>query len=166
MKAHSDVMAPQGQIVLHHVARYVKHPFYFFLGFLIKGADAATFTILESGYSRDKDAVYFESKKIAGIDAATFEIYKDNELYGHDVVFAKDNRSVFMNDKKLSEADVVAFKVLGENYGSDNKHVFYKPKIVKDASPSSFKVYPHDFGDADAEDTTNKFHEGIKVVHE
>lgn len=138
----------------------------FFLSFTIKGADATTFRILESGYSRDKDDVYFESKKIAGIDVATFEIYKDNELYGHDVVYAKDNRFVFMDDKKISEANVGSFKVLGENYGSDSKHVFYKTKIVKDASPSTFKVYPHDFGDADAEDATNKFHEGIKVVHE
>ena len=138
----------------------------FFLGFIIKGADAASFTILESGYSKDKDAVYFESKKMTGTDAATFEVYKENESYGHDIVYAKDKASVFMDDKKLNEADVAVFKVLGENYGSDNKHVFYKTKIVKGATPSSFKVYPHDFGDADSEDAVNKFHEGVKVTHE
>ena len=138
----------------------------FFLGFIIKEADGASFTLLESDYAKDKNNVYFESKKVAGANAATFEVYKDNESFGHDVVYARDNGSVFMDDKKLPEADLTSFKVLGENYASDSKHVFYQTKIVKDASPVSFNVYPHDVGNADAEDSKNKFHEGIKVTDE
>ena len=138
----------------------------FFLGFTIKGADAPSWKILTEGYSKDKNAVYFKAKRIEGADATSFEVYKENGMYGHDVNYAKDNTSVYMDDKKLSAADATTFKVLGANYGSDSKKVFYKTMIVKDASPVSFKVYPHDFGNADAEDATSKFHEGKKVVDE
>ena len=138
----------------------------FFLGFTLKGADGATFKVLESGYTKDTNAVYFESKKIIGADPSTFEVYKENESFGHDVVYAKDKAAVYMDDKKLNGVDITSFQVLGENYGSDSKQVFYKTKLVKYASPASFEVYPHDFGDADAEDATNKFHEGVKVKDE
>jgi hypothetical protein len=36
--------------------------------------------------------------------------------------------------------------------------------VVKRADPKTFKVYPHDFGNADAEDVKNKFHEGVLVT--
>lgn len=71
---------------------------------------------------------------------------------------------MYVNDKKVPGVEVATFKLLGQNYASDNKHVFYKTAIVKDAAPPSFTVYPHDVGNADAEDGTTKFHEGIRVV--
>ncbi len=91
------------------------------------------------------------------VSPAGFEIYAENDSLGHDVVFAKNDVSVFMDDKRLMDADVASFKVLERNYGSDSKHVFYKTKMMKDASPASFKVYPHDFGNADSEDASGKF---------
>ena len=135
----------------------------FFLGFTLPGADGGTFTLLSSGYASDKNAVYFRSKKVAGVDPNTFEVYKENDSVGHDVVYARDSFAVYMDDKKLGNADVNTFKVLGENYGIDAAHVFYKTTIVKNAAPASFIVYPHDMGNADAEDSQNKFHEGVKV---
>ena len=42
----------------------------------------------------------------------------------------------------------------------------HKTGVIKNADTKSFKVYPHDFGDADAEDTKNKYHEGRKVAGE
>ncbi|MEO5889323.1 MAG: DKNYY domain-containing protein [Ferruginibacter sp.] len=136
----------------------------FFLGFIVKGADAPTFKLLPNDYTKDKNTVYFRERKIEGVDPATFEVYKENDEVGHDVVFARDKSVVFMDDKKVKDAEVATFKVLGENYGSDSKYVFYKTRIVKGANPASFKVYPHDVGNADSEDATNKYHEGIKVV--
>lgn len=136
----------------------------FFLGFTINGADAASFKVLLSGYSKDRNAVYFQSEKISGVNPAAFEVYKENESFSQDVAYAKDNIFVYVDDKKLIDADVTTFKLLGENYGSDNKHVFYKTQMVNDANPATFNVNPHDVGDADAEDAANKFHEGTKVT--
>jgi len=138
----------------------------FFLGFTLKGADVASFELLEEDYSRDKNAVYFQSRKITNADPASFVVYEENGMFGHDFNYARDKSFVYMDDVQVTAADVKTFKVLGENYGSDYKHVFYKNKIVKGADPQSFNVYPHDFGDADAEDSTSKFHEGVKVTNE
>jgi len=135
----------------------------FFLGFTIKDADVSTFTILKSGYAKDINGVYFQSNKVNGVHAATFRVFDENDEFNQDVVYAKDNNSVYVDDKKINDADVVTFKLLGANYGSDGQCVFYKTKLVKNAHPPSFKVYPHDMGNADAEDGTIKFHEGIKV---
>ena len=78
-------------------------------------------------------------------------------------MYAKDNSSVYVNDKKIPGADLASFNLLGENYARDGKHVFYKTKIVKGADPATFKVYPHDFGNADSEDARHQYHEGVKV---
>ena len=69
----------------------------------------------------------------------------------------------YMDDKRVVNAGVASFKVLGENYDSDNKHVFYKMQIVNGADPKSFKVYPHDVGDAGTEDRGNKYHQRKNV---
>ncbi len=135
----------------------------FFLGFTIQGADAGSFQVLKSGYSKDANAVYFQSKKISGVHPASFQVYQENESFIQDVAYAKDNTSVYVNDKKLTGADVATFTLLGENYSRDSRYVFYKTMIVKDTNPASFTVYPHDIGNADAEEGTTKFHEGVKV---
>lgn len=127
------------------------------------GMDAATFELLGSSYSKSKEVVYFTNLKIVGADVASFNIFKENEEFIQDIEYAKDKNSIFCADKKLSQANVSTFKVLGQNYGSDNQHVFYKTKIVKGAEPNSFKVYPHDVGNADSDDVKNKYHQGIKV---
>lgn len=136
----------------------------FFLGFTIKDADPATFKVLPSGYSKDKNAIYFKEKKIPVVDLFTFEVFKENESFGQDVVYAKDKANVYVNDKKISDANVANFKLLGGNYASDGSHVFYKTFLVKDANPAAFTVYPRDDNDADAEDGTTKYREGKKVM--
>lgn len=123
----------------------------------------ASFKVLKSGYSKDLNAVYFQSKKISDIKPAAFQVYDENDEFNQDVVYAKDNTAVYVDDKKINEADVTTFKLLGGNYGSDGRHVFYKTTLVNNAHPASFKVYPHDIGNADAEDGKVKFHEGKKV---
>lgn len=128
---------------------------------MTKGRIAATFEVLQSAYSKDKQAVYFNEKKIPGVHPQAFEVFKENDSFNQDVDYAKDNNSMYVNDKKIPSADVATFKLLGQNYASDNKQVFYKNRIVKGAAPASFTVYPHDVGNADAEDDTNKFHEGM-----
>jgi hypothetical protein len=132
----------------------------------INGAHSASFMGLQYDFSKDKNHVYFMTRKIAGADAATFNVCKENELFTQDFYYAKDQTSVFWQDKKVKEADVDSFTPLGQGYGSDRVHVFYKAGIIKDADPTSFKVYPHGFGNADAEDTNNTYFEGIRVREE
>ena len=136
----------------------------FFLGFTLRDADGSSFRILPAGYAADKNFVYFQSKKIPGADASSFLVYPENDSLGHDVAYARDRYTVFMDEKKMPDADLSSFKMLGENYARDSKQVFYKTNIIKNADVATFKVYPHDVGNADAEDATNKYHEGLKVT--
>lgn len=138
----------------------------YYEGKKVSGVDAATFKILSHGYAKDKDAVYIAQKKIAGANALGFEVFKENDDFTDEFCFTKDNAFVFFHDKKLSDADLTTFKPLGNNYGSDNQHVFYKTKIIKDAQSTSFKVYPHDVGDADAEEANGRYHKGKRLVEE
>ena len=105
-------------------------------------------------------------KKVAGADAASFELYKEGDSTLESLNYARDKNFVFLDDKKINDADVSTFRVLTLGYSSDSEHVFYKTSIIKDADPASFKTYQHGYGDADAEDAKKKYLAGKKVVVE
>ncbi len=132
----------------------------------INGSDAGSFSIVGNGFSKDKNHVYTESKILNGADAATFMIFPHDENSLDEFNYTKDKTHVFWKDKTFGEIDIVAFKELGWGYATDGRHIYYHTAIVKNADPSTFNIYEHGYGDADAEDAKNKYHEGIKVVVE
>lgn len=129
----------------------------------ITGADAASFKVLGNGYSLDKQAVYFRSKQIPDADAASFVLVADDENR-ETFHYAKDKSAAFIDDKKITGAGVVGFKVLGLGYATDGQRIFYKSGVVKNADPLSFKPHPHRYDDEDAEDVNGKYMEGKKAV--
>ena len=131
----------------------------------LAGAGAASFKVLGNGYAKDNHVVYFESKKLAAADAASFLLFAGDDNL-EEYHFAKDKTTVYIDDKKIEGADVSSFKMLTLGYGMDNTNVFYKTNIVKNAQLATFKTYPDGYGDADAEDGTNKYLKGKKVIVE
>lgn len=126
----------------------------------------ASFSIAGKGFSKDKNHVYIGSKILNGADAVTFIIFPHDENSLDAFNYTRDKAHVFWKDKTFGEIDIAAFKVVGLGYATDGKHIYYHTGIVKNADPSTFKTYEHAYGDADAEDAKNKYHEGIKVVVE
>jgi hypothetical protein len=118
---------------------------------------------MEAGYAKDKKTIYFRQKPLAGADPATFRVCPENDNFSHDVVFARDATTVYMDNMVVQTAHSATFEVLGANYSRDRQHVFYRTTIVPGADPASFKVYPHDFENADAIDSRHKYQEGRQV---
>jgi hypothetical protein len=137
--------------------------FAFYVYSKIAGVDAGSFSVVGNGFSKDKNHVYFELKKLKGADAASFRMLPHVESLD-DFIYTKDNTHIFFNDKMFIEADIESFKVLGLGYAADKKHVYFCERIVKNADPATFKVFDHAYGDADSEDSDQKFLEGKKVI--
>ncbi len=65
-------------------------------------------TIIDNGYSKDKNHVYFESKILKEADVNSFTIIPHEEsLDGFH--FAKDDKHIFYLDKAIPVADLATF---------------------------------------------------------
>lgn len=115
------------------------------------------FRLLENGYSKDAQHVFFESGQVAGADPQTFVLFKENENSLGTTVYARDKNGIYINEKAFAGADVATFKILNEKYTMDKNGVYFNMKKVKNADPGSFQVYPHYMGDADATDKNHKY---------
>ena len=58
-------------------------------------SDSATFEVLNSKYSKDKNNIYFWGEKIEGTDALSFKILNDE--YGIDKNY-NDNKEQYISD--------------------------------------------------------------------
>ena len=88
-------------------------------------------------YSKDKNHVYYNTKRLPGADAATFGplLNDDTNNYWHD-----KNNVYYAWWKKVEGADGSAFVYAGNGYGYDKNHVFFQHLLVKEADPATFTV--------------------------
>ena len=107
-----------------------------FLGYDLKG------TILRKG-----DAVYFNGKKIEGLDinSATVNIEGD-----HDLAYATDKDFVYFQGLKIEGSHGPSFKKANgiqdkyANYFVDKNQVYYHGKVLENANPEKFEVTDFD----------------------
>jgi DKNYY family len=86
------------------------------------GIDPKTYVILENGnYVKDYKRAYYRGKAILNSDASTFITLKSN-YYDQD--FAKDKYSVYFKEEKISN-EPESFRMLTGAYFKDKKSVFF-----------------------------------------
>lgn len=85
--------------------------------------DNETFEALEYGFSKDKENIYYNGKKIAGASVSGFEIISPD--------YCKDGRNVYYKDTVVKEANPKTFKSTSENeIWEDGKNKYKNGKII------------------------------------
>ncbi len=101
---------------------------------ILKEADAKTFVVLNSLYSKDSKNVYLDHdqyvEKLEGADSKTFEIL--NEKY------AKDKNTVYYSGQKIENSDSKSFEIISDEIGKDKNRVYRRDKILGDIEFSFF----------------------------
>lgn len=102
----------------------------YFSGELIEGIDLNSFEILHSGdesvYIKDKDNVYFKSRRIKLADPETFEVIEPTRVRGYNHSrYAKDKNNIYWSGFVLSEADRDTFQQINNIVWAD-KNCYYK----------------------------------------
>jgi hypothetical protein len=148
--------------------------------FLPGTADAASFTqVGSSGYFRDRNRVYTFEKVVEGADPRSFEVLPDyEERYAvdeksvfyrgikvdgcdpktHEVVdllFHRDDKSVFYMDKKITANDG-SFTKLAASYSRDKRSAYWQANKISDDG-QNFTAFPSDDYYAYAKDGRNAF---------
>jgi hypothetical protein len=127
---------------------------------LLTGADSRTFTVLDDpamkGYfagwhfaAKDRDSVWFMSRKLEGADPATFKYY-----FGGQCQWGTDRDRIYCfylsakpSFKAISSGDPESFRFLEDEpegaymrqYALDAKHVYYYGRRVAKARPRQFE---------------------------
>jgi len=105
----------------------------------IQGADPNTFTHFDNRgyYSKDKSHVYYDTRRLASADAATFKpLAKDDEArdYWH------DKNNAYYKWHLIEGADGSSFTFAGYNYAFDKSNVFFEHQLLKDVDRATFQV--------------------------
>ena len=85
-----------------------------------------------SEYSKDKNNVYYNFKKIEDADVKTFE----PEGYS----IGKDKTGVYYGTHKVSGVDVNSLEVLKNDFFKDKNNIYYKNKKIENFKPKNFEV--------------------------
>lgn len=128
----------------------------------VKGADPASFEIIDYGYEKDRSHVYFRGERISD-RPEKFHISSDNSNYWtddkyfyygskkmeaegfsvfpRDRAYAKNKYKVFHQGIPVVNADPKTFVLSDAStpIAKDKHHVFYKDKIITGADPASFQ---------------------------
>ena len=112
-------------------------------GIRLRGADPASFRVLNYAYAMDKTAVYTTSGRVPGADLLTFETLDDGQNdSGAPQGYARDSRQVYFHNgdgkvKIIKGAEVSSFLSLGDTYfARDEKRIYAYGKQLPKASPS------------------------------
>ncbi|MET3961541.1 hypothetical protein ABIE44_001475 [Marmoricola sp. OAE513] len=131
----------------------------------IETADATTFTVLDTTYAKDKNAVYLDGEVLTEADPATFElldranytadashVFLSGKVLSTDVAhfeliadgLAKDSEKVFWSDGSVLSEDPAGFSTLssgdGYLYNVDSRTVFVNGNPIEGANPDSFQI--------------------------
>lgn len=99
------------------------------------------FLSCSTGYKNEGNAVYYEHwnegngqhKSKLDANPKTFEIFEfDN--------YAKDDKSVFYQGKKIIGADAKTFEAIDEFYAKDKNYGWYGSDTIKTSKGKSFKI--------------------------
>jgi len=99
----------------------------------LPAADVATFEVVGSNLAKDKNAVWWYGKEMAGPDSATLQLVNDGYVW-------KDAKAVWYQHKQIIGADPASFRHLGSGYYADKKHVYWSTDPIPKADPATFKV--------------------------
>lgn len=121
----------------------------------VKGVHFETFKFVGGGFYKDKNSVYFLSKKFHGADPDSFEKLGTN--------FSKDKNHVFYKRGIVKGADPKFFKSISYHYGRDNKHVYYMLNKLKNAHAASFKEVDIGYKRIVMQDKDNLYHNGFTL---
>jgi hypothetical protein len=129
----------------------VDNPLHFWSKYIIlTGRDAKTFQVVtlkgEHGmvYVKDKNGVYFDDKKLLGVDPATFIVsYPTDSTSTTPAYYWKDkNHAYFISygtTTPISD-NPSSFENMGNFYARDDKNVFFMAEKISGADPLTFKI--------------------------
>ena len=118
-----------------------------------------------SDYTIENGNVYFRkpnfkdfqykkySRKIENADAKTFKILKDG-------YYAKDNKTVFYEEKSINEADPNTFEVLSDIIGKDKNSGFFEEKKIPNSDGQTFQKIESLY----SKDKNNVYYSDKKIV--
>ena len=119
-------------------------------GIRLRGADPASFRVLNYAYAMDKTAVYTTSGRILDVELAKFQIldYGQNDS-GAPQGYAKDSRHVYFHNgdgkvKIIKGAEVSSFRSLGDTYfARDEKRIYAYGKQLPKVDLHSWELLSH-----------------------
>ncbi|MFA6405441.1 MAG: DKNYY domain-containing protein [Candidatus Paceibacterota bacterium] len=122
------------------------------LKYKITSYDPQTFEILKSvyGYTKDKNGVYYEDKKIAGADPNTFQVLTTPKLSAGKAdhatySYSKDIKNVYYLGQVIPNADPKTFTPIDTGgtyahyYGKDGVSVYEGTTTIPFADPKTFR---------------------------
>ena len=119
-------------------------------GIRLRGADPASFRVLNYAYAMDKTAVYTTSGRILDADLATFQVLDNGQNdSGAPQGYAKDSRQVYFHNgdgkvKIIKGAEVSSFRSLGDTYfARDEKRIYAYGKQLSKAELTSWELLGH-----------------------
>ena len=119
-------------------------------GIRLRGADPASFRVLNYAYAMDKTAVYTTSGRIPDVELATFQVLDNGQNdSGAPQGYAKDSRQVYFHNgdgkvKIIKGAEVSSFRSLGDTYfARDEKRIYAYGKQLPKADLPSWELLCH-----------------------
>ncbi len=119
------------------------------------------FEELEGGYIRDSEAIYYQDRKIEGVDTDTFQVLGEK--------LARDKDHAIYAGSVLVSTDADTFELLGDGYARDKSSIYYiEPlsnfddsveAVILDARVFTFRL----LGSQYATDDTSLFYEGGRI---
>ncbi len=95
------------------------------------------------GYAIDNEVAYYFDESTSTQHAIKIKACKNpSELKSLGFGFAKDDKSVFLEGKKITKAKPDTFKILNRNYSTDGKNIFYHREVLDNADLESFEILP------------------------
>ena len=124
-------------IVLEYGYSKDKNHVYYF-GDITENIDSETFKLFKYAYFTDKNGVYYMKNLISGSDPETFSLLEYEGIISGN--YGKDKNSVYFNGKRVEGADAGTFKLIDYYYSKDKNHVYYYTgNIVPKADPATFR---------------------------
>jgi hypothetical protein len=123
-------------------------------------ANPATFKVLRyDNYAKDDRNVYFQSRKIDGADAASFEVIGE--------YYARDKNKGYADSRPVTGSDGRSFRVINPYYSTDGKDCFFgaEPLHVADAQHFRF-VYGEGTNDCWTTDGKYYYYGSFKIPSE
>lgn len=136
----------------------------YYCGEKIEDVDLKSFEILPYGFSKDKNNLYFEGKKILE-NIEKFKILGENFFLINDkvyVLFFEEKARILeidFNTLREVKIDISTIKVLGKNYISDKNNIYYANNIIENVDKNSFKILDENF----SRDKNNIYYHGEKI---
>lgn len=147
----------------------------------IEKADAGSFEILARNLAKDKDSVFYQSKRLEGCSPTSVVLMGKSGFYCKDDTggwiagarvsehpasfellkgaYARDSEKVWFLRKELPKVQAAEFEVLpGDGpFGRDTERVYHGEKLLDQADPETFEVLDYYHG----RDANRAYFEGV-----